>query len=420
MLISMQISGVPFDQATVMQWGEKAIVAIGILLLTWLVAFACKWAFAKLVDQVGILQGSTSSGESIGQSLGKIVSLLVWLFGIIAVLQYLKLTEVITPIQTLLNDIMGVIPNLLGAGIFFFVGLVIARIFRQLLETILSTVNLDKWAARGGVTEVTGSSTLSKTISQVVFALIMIFVSIGALGFLKIESIAGPATAMLENVALAIPLVIGAALLLALFFFAGRWVSDLFKDILANLGADRAIESLGILPKGITVSGVVSKIILLAIMLTGAIAATRMLQFPELTNIINEILALGGRVIFGGIIIAIGFWIATLLANIVSSSSDGPGLGANIVRYSTIILFVAMGLRYMGIGDTIIDTAFSALVIGGAAAAALIFGVGGAIAFGLGGRDAAARFLKEKQDKRAAVQKPAAKKPAAKAKPAAK
>jgi len=98
MLISMQISGVPFDQATVMQWGEKAIVAIGILLLTWLVAFACKWAFAKLVDQVGILQGSTSSGESIGQSLGKIVSLLVWLFGIIAVLQYLKLTEVITPI----------------------------------------------------------------------------------------------------------------------------------------------------------------------------------------------------------------------------------------------------------------------------------------------------------------------------------
>jgi len=127
-----------------------------------------KWVFYKEAQ---------AAQNTIGQSLGKIVSLLVWLFGIIAVLQYLKLTEVITPIQTLLNDIMGVIPNLLGAGIFFFVGLVIARIFRQLLETILSTVNLDKWAARGGVTEVTGSSTLSKTISKVVFARIMILVA---------------------------------------------------------------------------------------------------------------------------------------------------------------------------------------------------------------------------------------------------
>src|SRR5699024_1451775 len=43
------------------------------------------------------------------------------------------------------------------------------------------------------------------------------------------------------------------------------------------------------------------------------------------------------------------------------------------------------GLRYMGLADSIINLAFGAVVIGGAAAAAL--------AFGLGGRDAAARML---------------------------
>jgi hypothetical protein len=42
-----------------------------------------------------------------------------------------------------------------------------------------------------------------------------------------------------------------------------------------------------------------------------------------------------------------------------------------------------MGLKYMGIADSIIELAFGALVVGGAAAAAL--------AYGLGGRDAAAR-----------------------------
>ena len=50
-----------------------------------------------------------------------------------------------------------------------------------------------------------------------------------------------------------------------------------------------------------------------------------------------------------------------------------------------LVLFVAMGLKYMGIADSIIELGFGALVVGGAAAAAL--------AFGLGGRDQAARQL---------------------------
>ena len=56
-----------------------------------------------------------------------------------------------------------------------------------------------------------------------------------------------------------------------------------------------------------------------------------------------------------------------------------------VVKYATIVLFVAMGLKYMGIADSIIEMAFGALVVGGAAA--------GALAFGLGGRDAAAKAL---------------------------
>jgi hypothetical protein len=58
-----------------------------------------------------------------------------------------------------------------------------------------------------------------------------------------------------------------------------------------------------------------------------------------------------------------------------------------VVRYDTQVLFVAMGLKYMGIADSIIELAFGALVVGGAAAAAL--------AYGLGGRDAAARHLEQ-------------------------
>ena len=48
-------------------------------------------------------------------------------------------------------------------------------------------------------------------------------------------------------------------------------------------------------------------------------------------------------------------------------------------------LFVAMGRSFMGIASSIVQLAFGAIVVGAAAAAAL--------AFGLGGRDEAARLL---------------------------
>jgi len=64
-----------------------------------------------------------------------------------------------------------------------------------------------------------------------------------------------------------------------------------------------------------------------------------------------------------------------------------------VIRWAIIVLFAAMGLKYMGIADSIITLAFGSVVVGGAVAAAL--------AFGLGGRDAAARVLAEKQDAKA-------------------
>src|SRR5699024_97118 len=72
--------------------------------------------------------------------------------------------------------------------------------------------------------------------------------------------------------------------------------------------------------------------------------------------------------------------IAALIGKFITNS-----LASKVLRYSAIALFIAMGLRYMGLADSIINLAFGAVVIGGAAAAAL--------AFGLGGRDAAARML---------------------------
>lgn len=404
----LRIGNYALDTELMMEWGEKIGIALIILFLTWVVAKASKWAFAKLVDNISFLQRDTGSGESIGMSLGKIVSLLIWLFGLIAVLSTFGLNSVIEPLQTLLDDVMGFIPNIIGAGIIFFVGSIVANIVKQIVETAMMTVNLDKWANKAGAEQVTGNSTISKTIGTIVYVLIIIPIAILALDALNMSTITSPATALLDTIFTSIPLVIGAAILLGIAYMIARWVGGLIEEVLPGLGVDRSVDALGILPEKTTISSVVSKVVIIAIMLFAAIAATRMLQFPELTNILNEVLGLGGKVIFGGVIIGLGFMIANILSRIVSGASEG-GMGGQIVKYATIVLFVAMGLKYMGLADSIINMAFGALVIGG--------GIAAALAFGLGGRDAAAKTLEDlrtSKPKAPVARKPAPRKPAAK------
>lgn len=380
----MGIGNYRFDPDLAMSIVEKVVLALIILAITWALAKASKWAFAKLVDKITFLQRGTATGESVGVSLGKIVSLLIWLIGLLGVLQVLELNAVAGPIDNLLTNIMDFLPKLVGAAILAYVGFLIAGIVRDLVTTTAQTLNVDRFAnlaSKGEVEEVTGSTAISKTLGTIAYVFIAIPVAIGALGVLNIASISGPATDMLDMILAAIPRIIAAAVLLGLGYVISKFVVGILTELLVGLGVDRSLGATGLLGEGNTASGIIARVVQIAIILFFAIAATRMLGFPELTAILNEILELGGRVVFGAVVIGAGFLIANMLAKLIDGT---PGA---IVRWATIIIFTFMGLSYTGVGDIITETAFSALVIGAA--------VAGALAFGLGGREWAARKLEE-------------------------
>lgn len=373
-----------FDQQLALDLAEKIGLALVALLVTWALAKAAKWAFAKLVDNVDFFKRGTGSGESLGESLGKIVSLLIWLFGLLVILNILELGGVAGPIDNLLDNVMEFIPNLVGAGLIFFIGMMVARIVRDLVTTALQTVDFDKWANRGGVDSLTGNTTISKTLGTIVYILIAIPVAIAALEQLQIESISGPASSMLRMIFDAIPNIIGAAILLGIGYLISRFVVQIAKELLPGLGVDRALAETGLVGEGTTASGIIARILQVAIILFFAIAATRLLGFPELTEILDQLLELGGRVIFGAVVIAFGFLIANLLARLIAGDAGGS-TAATIVRWATIILFTFMGLQFTGIGGMIPANALTIIIAGVA--------VAGALAFGLGGRNWAARKL---------------------------
>lgn len=406
---------------------QKAGTVLAILIVTWILAKIVKYAFGKLTERLAVLQKEGSDGQSLGEALGSIASLLVWLFGLVAILQVFGLSQVLAPIQSMLDKLMSFLPNLIGAALVFFVGALLAKIVRQLIETSLGALPFEKWlsSASSTVSKQTGTMTaaavgagdtsvgaeraaadlgsvepgqatpapegspaggsalsaLPKTLATIVYALIMIIVAIAALQILGIQSISAPAEQMLTTIFDAIPNIVAGLLVLGIGVMIAKFAGDILGQILDGFGLDRTLRSMDVLPADKSATPTISKVVQIAIVLFFAVMAAQMLNFPQITRFLSEVLELGGRVLFGGAIIAAGFFVANLLAKMVD------GTAGTVLRYATLVLFVAMGLKYMGIADSIIELAFGALVVGGAAAAAL--------AFGLGGRDAAARQLEQ-------------------------
>ena len=71
---------------------------------------------------------------------------------------------------------------------------------------------------------------------------------------------------------------------------------------------------------------------------------------------------------------------------VIVGSATGSNIG-NLLKYAVIVLATFMGLAQLGIGESIVNFAFMA-ILGSASVAA-------AIAFGIGGRDWAGKKLQE-------------------------
>jgi len=400
------------------QWGPRVVFAILILIATHFVAKAVQWGVAKLIDRMPVLKRHPQAGvDSVGTELGRLAYWLVWLVGLVAALQPLGLNEVLTPVTVMTNEVFAFIPRVIGAGVLFFAGLILARVVRHVVEAALAALNLERLLGRAGISigdaplavDETGVAqegiapargSIAKAVGVTVSAVIIIFAAIGALRVLQISAISDPATAMLQSIALSIPNVLAALVILAIAFLIGRWVKTLLETVLPGLGFDNALRALGMMPATTVPSRVVGSIAMTAVLIVGIMEAAHKIGGDSTAMLLFQVTALGGKVIFGTVIIVIGIFLARILSTLVGSSTGEGNYAQTIIKYAIIALFTAIGLTFMGLADQIVMMAFG-LILGSAAVAT-------AIAFGLGGRDAAARILERWADE----QMPPARRPA--------
>jgi hypothetical protein len=401
------------DYAVAQDWVLRIGGAIIILIIAHFAAKAVKWTIAKGVDRLPFFARRDGASPStakpmvdVGERVGEVGYWLVWLLGFMAALTVLRLEAVVTPLYDMVRGFLNYLPAVVGAVLIFFIGFVLATIVRRMVEAAVEAMELDRRLVDAGLTHTPRGPGLARLLGILTFTLIIIPVAIAALDILNIEAISNPATAMLNNVLMTIPRVIGASLIIFIAYVIGRWVMTLTEEGLKSIGFDDIITSIAnaepvrvgrermdLTPGVETVrfsafppSRMIGLAVLIGIILFAAVEAARMLEFGAMAAMLSEVLTLATRVLFGAVIIALGI----LLANILAAASSKEGkpsseIISTLVRWGVIALATAVGLRFMGLANDIIVLAFG-LILGSVAVAV-------AIAFGIGGRDAAKKLL---------------------------
>ena len=393
----LNISGVsdPFSNmvSRVLAFIPNLLAAVAVGFIGWILAGLVKAGLTnvlartemdeKLSNEVGV--GSLSS------NIGEIFYWLVLLLFLPIVLSILGLTGLLIPVQNMVNEAVAYLPNLLIAGVIIFVGYILAKIVRGIVEGLSNSLGLQTQAEKIGLFK---NSNVSKFLGSFVFAIIIITALIVAFEALGIEAISQPATAMLNQIMYAIPQIIAAGLILIVAYVVSRFVGRLVAELVSGAGVDEIPMKLDVqrfLGKT-RVSDIIGYLIVFFTMLFAVSEAADRLGLEQISVLIAMFIQFGASILLGAVILVVGFWLANVVANVIQRGeyNSSRWLG-NLVRILIMGLVIAMGLRAMGIADSIVNLAFG-LTLGSVAVAF-------ALAFGLGGRQPAERLLSDLLDK---------------------
>lgn len=388
--LGLQLVSEPL-QALVSQflgYAPKLIAGGVLLLVAWVLAtvvrkIAKEGLAATSLDER--LEGQ-AGGRPLSETLPNVLYWLILLLFLPAILGAFEVRGLLEPVQGMLDKILAMLPNIIGAGVIGLVGWFVARIVRDLVSNLLSAAGADRLGESVGMR---GTMGLSQLVALIVYILILVPAIIAALNTLQLEAITAPATEMLSAILTALPNIFAAVVILAIAYLVARLVATLAQDLLGGAGFDRLPERIGLAQAfqgDASPSRLVGVLIVFFVMLFASVEAAGRLGFSQVSDLVSMFIEFASQVLLGTVIIAVGFWLSNLAhAAITRLYGEDSSVVANVARFAILGIVLAMGLRAMGLADDIVNLAFG-LTLGGVAFAF-------ALAFGLGGREAAGRQM---------------------------
>jgi hypothetical protein len=147
----------------------------------------------------------------------------------------------VSSFSAFLGQLSAFVPKFLVAMLLLFVGWILAKLVRKGVRKLLDIAHFDRLAEKSGIEEFLKHGelnvTLSGIIGEVAYWLVLLVVIVTAANSLGLAAVAG----LFNNVALYLPNVVVAVLVLVFGTLVARFINRLMFTWLNNLGVDGAL-----------------------------------------------------------------------------------------------------------------------------------------------------------------------------------
>jgi len=212
-----------------------------------------------------------------------------------------------------------------------------------------------------------------------------------------------PIRQMLTRIMAYIPILLGALIILIVGWIVAKSIRRIVDWLLKAARFDVLADKAGIseiLRKGdlkISASHVVSGLVYWLIMIMVLVMAVDALGLPKASDVLASLFAYVPKVIAALLVLVVAMFLASFVSGIVrmavgNANLPRPEIFAGVSRWAIIIFAATVALVELGVAQLLVTTTFN-IILGGVCLAL-------ALAFGLGGKDAAARYLEELKEKR--------------------
>ena len=215
-----------------------------------------------------------------------------------------------------------------------------------------------------------------------------------------------PVREMLTKIMAYLPVLLGALLILIVGWIVAKIIRSIVNGALKVVHFDALADKAGIsevLRKGdlkLTARQVLSGLVYWLIIIMVLVMVANALGLPNASDVLASLFAYVPKVIAALLVLVVAMFLASFVSGIVRIAAGNaklpkPELLAGISRWSIIVFAITISLAQLGIAPLLVTATFN-IILGGICLAL-------ALAFGLGGKDAAARYLEELKEKRSQI-----------------
>ena len=211
-----------------------------------------------------------------------------------------------------------------------------------------------------------------------------------------------PVREMLTRMVGYLPTLLGALIILIVGWIIAKTIRAIVNRVLKIIRFEKLADKAGIseiLRKGdlkATTCEVLSGLVYWLVIIMVLVMVVNALGMPQASSILESLFTYIPNVIAAIFVLVIGMFLASFVSGIVRTAASNanlpkPDILAGISRWAIIIFAATISLKELGIAPLLVTTTFN-IIFGGVCLAV-------ALAFGLGGKDAVAKYLEQLQQK---------------------